>query len=577
MKTMKNILSMKLMSLLVMCVMVAFSSCTEDEDGVVEPTFPELKELSGNVGQILDLTFSANVDWTMKSNVAWCKFVNGDFLESTTSGKAGDQTLKVQILSDESWNSETEDVAELSLTMGETTQVVYKITRGKKVGQGLIITDVDGNEYNAETPLTIKGSGLREASIDSVFTVVTASADMEVGITEMPAWLYVKNIGDGVFRFIFDKGKESTHGKSPIYSFSDPNDKIVFATADGSETVEVPVNYEGLKASYVELHDAVADGYPSELYVSEDGQTYTSETTNMETGAVETGESFTGPLKTTVTARNDLFHVLAIDMQKKEAPNMASYNVLNVNEEGVDWVETTTNKTNLTLTVKALEGETRGAVVMVFSQAQWEAILSDSIAKYGTLKDALTEKEWIYGSSEGSGSAIYGDNIRGEYTGNVWVNLIQEKEQAQQGGITFDAFYYTNYGGDEMWMTFKDVAADPDMGVTPTIKNISGTTEAANVVSDLGVNVDNVWKVTCPNLMLFDANACVAIQANGLGANDLFGAAGTPDEVTIGSITKDGQSLVTIVAPSYTGQFGLIVMNQKEEYLAYVIIEVTAQ
>lgn len=481
MKTMKNILSMKLMSLLVMCVMVAFSSCTEDEDGVVEPTFPELKELSGNVGQILDLTFSANVDWTMKSNVAWCKFVNGEFLESTASGKAGDQTLKVQILSDESWNSETEDVAELSLTMGETTQVVYKITRGKKVGQGLIITDVDGNEYNAETPLTIKGSGLREASIDSVFTVVTASADMEVGITEMPAWLYVKNIGDGVFRFIFDKGKESTHGKSPIYSFSDPNDKIVFATADGSETVEVPVNYEGLKASYVELHDAVADGYPSELYVSEDGQTYTSETTNMETGAVETGESFTGPLKATVTARNDLFHVLAIDMQKKEAPNMASYNVLNVNEEGVDWVETTTNKTNLTLTVKALEGETRGAVVMVFSQAQWEAILSDSIAKYGTLKDALTEKEWIYGSSEGSGSAIYGDNIRGEYTGNVWVNLIQEKEISNTQ-VSFNGYLNAPAMGGEY--TFETLTGqDPNMSCS-----IEPFTDM-----DLGLGTDNVY------------------------------------------------------------------------------------
>lgn len=575
MKTMKNMLSMKLMSLLVMFVMVAFSSCTEDEDGVVEPTFPELKELSGNVGQILDITFSANVDWTMKSNVAWCKFVNGEFLESTASGKAGDQTLKVQILSDESWNSETEDVAELSLTMGETTQVIYKITRGKKVGQGLIITDADGKEYNAETPLTIKGSGLREASIDSVFTVVTASADMEVGITEMPAWLYVKNIGNGVFRFIFDKGKESTHGKSPIYSFSDPNDKIVFATADGSETVEIPVNYEGLKASYVELHDAVADGYPSELNVSADGQTFTSETTNMETGAVETGESFSGPLKTTVIARNDLFHVLAIDMQKKEAPNMAPYNVLNVNEEGVDWIETTTNKTNLTLTVKALEGETRGAVVMVFSQAQWDAILSDSIAKYGTLQDALTEKELVYGSSENNGSAIYGDNIRGEYAGNIWVNLIQEKEQAQQGGITFDAFYYTNNDGDETWMTFKEVV-DAGMGVTPTIKNISGTTEAANVVSGLGVNIDNVWKITCPNAMLRE-NGCVAIQANGAGANDSLGPVDTPAGVTFGQVTKDGQSLVTIVAPSYTGQLGLIVMNQKEEFLAYVIIEVTAQ
>lgn len=540
-----------------MCVMVAFSSCTEDEDGVVEPTFPELKELSGNVGQILDLTFSANVDWTMKSNVAWCKFVNGEFLESTASGKAGDQTLKVQILSDESWNSETEDVAELSLTMGETTQVVYKITRGKKVGQGLIITDVDGNEYNAETPLTIKGSGLREASIDSVFTVVTASADMEVGITEMPAWLYVKNIGDGVFRFIFDKGKESTHGKSPIYSFSDPNDKIVFATADGSETVEVPVNYEGLKASYVELHDAVADGYPSELYVSEDGQTYTSETTNMETGAVETGESFTGPLKTTVTARNDLFHVLAIDMQKKEAPNMAPYNVLNVNEEGVDWVETTTNKTNLTLTVKALEGETRGAVVMVFSQAQWEAILSDSIAEYGTLKDALTEKELVYNPSEEGGSAIYGDNIRGEYTGNVWVNLIQEKE-VSSSAISFNGFLDMGEGSS---MTFEELAFNQG----------SDFASIAPFTEDLGLGTQNVYMANMSSQIL--GSGTVYLEVVNYAAGMTFEVTGEIPGVTIQEADYNGKKSISVSGTNTGSNYAIVNIKNGTTVVAACIIQ----
>lgn len=126
---MKN-MTMRLIGALALVLMVAFNSCKEDE-GVITPQFPELKEVAGQPGEILEIAFSANLDWSIQSNAAWCKFVNGDFTEATALGKAGDQTLKVQI-SEANWNYQTDDLAELTLTIGEKSQVIYKITRPKK-------------------------------------------------------------------------------------------------------------------------------------------------------------------------------------------------------------------------------------------------------------------------------------------------------------------------------------------------------------------------------------------------------------------------------------------------------------
>lgn len=248
MKTMKNILSMKLMSLLVMFVMVAFSSCTEDEDGVVEPTFPELKELSGEVGQTLDIAFTANVDWKLTSSAAWCKFVNGDFLETTASGKAGDQTLKVQI-SDESLNYETDDVAELSLTMGDKTQVIYKITRGKREYQNLVVTDADGNEVTAESGIVIKGN-----TLSIVYTSLKAEAEAgtQIGV-ECPDWLTMNyNSTTGYYDFTFNTDKTTNGGLDFRNPYSDNSSVITFLTDDAETAqtdkvrkISIPVSYEG--------------------------------------------------------------------------------------------------------------------------------------------------------------------------------------------------------------------------------------------------------------------------------------------------------------------------------------------
>lgn len=397
MKTMKN-MPMGLIGALALVLMVAFNSCKEDE-GVITPVFPELKETSGQPGDTLEIAFSANLDWSIQSNAAWCKFVNGEFAEATSSGKAGEQSLKVAI-SDADWNYQTNDEAELKLTMMNMSQVIYKITRAKKEYQDLTITDEAGNVYNAQNRLTIKGSGLRDVMSDSVYTVVKASADMQVGIMSCPDWLYVQNMGDGVFRFIFDKGKQSVHGKDPIFSFEgEENDKIVFATKDYIEgnvetdkirMVEVPVDYEGLKSDYVEL----SQDYPIPLLISIWGDQITKDDESNELVVDYTNGGKFGA--TVSNVRNNKFRVLVFDKSEVDLGAGVTKPVYDFTKE-MDWLQVSiTGDSFIVETPSPLRGvEARGAIILVFSEdfckqaeGDWAAALLDD---EGYIKEEYTK------------------------------------------------------------------------------------------------------------------------------------------------------------------------------------------
>ena len=122
------------------------TGCSDDNSGdpSTSAEFPELKEFTCNAGETKDLSFTAGADWALSSNAGWCKFKNGEFTESTISGKAGSQTVQVVITND-GQNFEKDDIAELTLKMGNSSQVICKITRPHKIPVDIVITDEEGN------------------------------------------------------------------------------------------------------------------------------------------------------------------------------------------------------------------------------------------------------------------------------------------------------------------------------------------------------------------------------------------------------------------------------------------------
>ena len=572
---MKNLkkMSVKFYLMLALSAVAVLAGCKDDEE-VVTPQFPDLKEQTVTLTETtdengnnvfsasLDITFSANLDWTLKSDAAWCRFVNGEFKEGTASGKAGDQTLKIEILPNDGWDYTIANVAQITLSMGGKKQVIYKITVSSMELQGLVVTNEAGEILGVNNPLTIKGSGLRDIELDKVYTVITAVSQgnaENIGIAERPEWLTITNAGNGTFNLIFNNENDL---EEPINSFGvDKGYKIV--VSDGETNVEIPLAYEGLKAESLSFTDKETDGYPTKLYASMDGTKFIYRNSNGMTGEVEEQE-FDAPLSTNITARDGKYHVLVLGMSEETAPNQAPYYNIDVDAD-VSWVEYTTNGTNIELSVKALEGDKRGATVMVFSEAYWNAIQTDSLPKYNnSLRDAIFTSELVYSNTE-EGEMIYGYTVKNEYEANKWVDIFQEEEQVIEG-ISFEPFIYFNEG----FMSLEGFyGQDPSNKDYIKIENVSGTSDASN---EFGIS--NVWKITCSN-MLTTSDMSLAIQANGLEANDLFGAMSTPDGVTINNLNKDGNTLVNVVAPNYIGEFEFIVMGSDESFKALLKIEIT--
>ena len=572
---MKNLkkMSVKFYLMLALSAVAVLAGCKDDEE-VVTPQFPDLKEQTVTLTETtdengnnvfsasLDITFSANLDWTLESDAGWCRFVNGEIKETTASGKAGDQTLKIEILPNAGWDYTIANVAQITLSMGGKKQVIYKITVSSMELQGLVVTNEAGEILGVNNPLTIKGSGLRDIELDKVYTVITAVSQgnaENIGIAERPEWLTITNAGNGTFNLIFNNENDL---EEPINSFGvDKGYKIV--VSDGETNVEIPLAYEGLKAESLSFTDKETDGYPTKLYASMDGTKFIYRNSNGMTGEVEEQE-FDAPLSTNITARDGKYHVLVLGMSEETAPNQAPYYNIDVDAD-VSWVEYTTNGTNIELSVKALEGDKRGATVMVFSEAYWNAIQTDSLPKYNnSLRDAIFTSELVYSNTE-EGEMIYGYMVKNEYEANKWVDIFQEEEQVIEG-ISFEPFIYSY----EVFMSLEDFyGQDSSYKDYIKIENVSGTSDASN---ELGIS--NVWKITCSN-MLTTSDMSLAIQANGLEANDLFGAMSTPDGVTINNLNKDGNTLVNVVAPNYIGEFEFIVMGSDESFKALLKIEIT--
>lgn len=580
MKTL-NLKRMNWIMALAMMLGVMFVSCSDDNDngGVGAPVFPALQEMNCAAGESIELSFDANMDWQLSSNAAWCKFVNGEFTETLTSGKAGDgQKVQVAVSAD-GQNYDEDAVAEITMTMGEKSQVVFKITRAKKEYADLTITNEDGTvTYGESQPLTIKGSGLRDIPSDSVFTVVYAHADMTVGTDYVPDWLKVFNDGNGRFRLIFDK----TKGVSNLNSFgTEAGHKIVFATGDKKSRVEIPLAYEGLKMESISLTPVGNSGTGVGLSVNADGTEFFLETSDGLSGETSR-EEYGSELKTAVSVRNSEYHVLVVGQTKATAPNMAEYYTYDV-EQTMDWVHLSESGDEISLTVDPLGEEAdRGALVMVFSEDFWTSITNDSIAKYGDLKKALFGQEVV--ASRDNGEQIMGDIVKFEYSDNVWTSFDQAKEgEASEDQLILGGYYYSYFddGGEfnpenEMWMTFADVNGMGMEGVNVSITDITGTAEADAALNDMGISGIPVYKVSYPESLATTAdNALVVEVQSGMEATDNIGSAWV-DGVTAETLTHEGKPCVKIYGTNASAATAchLAVGNfDMKQFKAYIIVE----
>lgn len=544
-----NLKSMSWIMALAMMFIVSFTGCSDDDGedgGPIAPVFPELKEINCGANETTEISFEANLDWEISSNAGWCKFINGEISESIMSGKACKQTIKIAVSAD-GQNYNDDAIAEITLKMGEKSQVIYKIKRAKKEYSDLVITDEEGNVYDAEHPLTIKGNNI---SIP-IYTSLKAQAEdgMEIGFTN-PEWLtYRINEETGMYEFTFNTDNEE--GLNIKYPIAQGNGVLVFATADAETAktdkirkVEIPLIYEGVQADAIGISPTHMN-----VIVKPDGQSIIS------------GETTSSELVSTIIARNDEFHIIEFVQTYNSAEGAYTYDF---SDDGdVDWVQSTIgpgeNKDKITLTVESNEGaDEREAIVMVFPKVIYDKIKEDL-----------------------AGNILKDGDIKTIYNTNIMSTLKQEKEEIQAERITFKA-QYAYMPGDGMI----DIKSNMMMSV-----RIEDLKESENV-SDYNVENNNVWKAIIPKDLseMCTSNEMVLCvegidMATGQYVTENSSISDVHGETVTGSGYDENWQSIQITGwgiyfdnpASYSGNYQLVVKGEDGKTLALCIIEIAAE
>lgn len=475
---MKNLkkMSVKFYLMLALSAVAVLVGCKDDEE-VVTPQFPDLKEQTVTLTETtdengnnvfsasLDITFSANLDWILKSDAAWCRFVNGEIKETTASGKAGDQTLKVEI-SDASWNYTSADVAQITLSMASQEQVIYKITRGMREYQNLVVTNEAGDiSYSSSTPLEIKGNN---ANVVTTSLRASAEAGMEIGL-QYPEWLTMSiNQETGAYDFTFN-----TESENDIrYPIENTGDVISFYTSD-AETAEtdkvrrmdIPVSYEGFDKRALVIQSA-----HNGLSVDADG------TINIEEEQVESVSS-------TIIANSNDFEILKGLQTKKyddpENPNLGfSYTYDFDTNINLDWIEVSepTDDGVVTLSVKANDTEEdREAIVVLLPRALAEEC-GTNYNDYLLIADGDVD-------DEGNPLDNVGD-LKPEFNTFTMASLTQEGKK------------------DESSVSFVGSVPGAGMSFDDVTSNFGSGYASINPSEDASVDTDNVYEITiCGELL----------------------------------------------------------------------------
>lgn len=552
--------SMSLIMVLAMMIMTAFTACSDDDnEGNKTVVFPELANISSAAGETTELSFEASADWELSSNAGWCKFQNGEFLESLIYGKAGKQTVTIMTSAD-GQNYNEDAVAEITLKMGNASQVIYKVTRAKREYADLVVSDEAGNIYDRTHPLTIKGN----TATSPVYTVIKAQAEsgVKIGFTN-PEWLsYVIDEKAGTYQFTFNTA--NTSGLNPKYPITGNSYTLTFVTEDATTAktdkvrkVEIPVVYEGLQRDAIGISPTYLNALAS----------VTGEELSDDTGILE-------QMQSTVTVYNDEFETVIFAATKK------------INDEGeeeftydfnstVDWLHAVTgtgsNKDKVTVTADTnRETAERAATVMIFPKAVYDEIKGDWA---GNLIDEST-----------------GD-IKASYAGNIMTSITQEGWQEQGDRISFQALFMYAYDYDQTgFRNIKDFFEGTVIKFED-LKNSDG-------VGDYNVTKNNVWKAIIPKSLLkrfdevgepghgpgkvifepvdaaTDQEVTEKTSYTDISSEKMAGQAWSQDARKILRISGLGISFDNTSYETYDNNYQLVVKGENDEILALCIVEV---
>lgn len=209
---------------------VVFSATSCDPaESTPDPVFPDFVEKTVAAGETVELSFSANQDWTVKIPAAeagnYFRLTDGSTQSFAVKGEAGDHTVSVVVIGEQDFENHELTV---SMTMGDRTEDIAKITlpaleRSMSISRAV---------FNADKTDFATGE-------DGSYEYEQIAADSEIELI----WPASISLADNPYRnyILVDSSVE--------WAVSDKTDWISFSPASGSAgqtVVEISCNLSDL-------------------------------------------------------------------------------------------------------------------------------------------------------------------------------------------------------------------------------------------------------------------------------------------------------------------------------------------
>ena len=350
---MKTLISKYWLVLMALVSVTLFTACSSDDDDAVTPVFPQVQTIAGEAGAELDFTFDANESWSLSSDKIWCKLVQGEKADAfVLNGTAGKQTIKVKITADDA--SKDMSVAQLFLNMSGQKVAIAEVKRSA-AGYKLQVFDAAGNDIT-ETGITVGYN---------VYTKFTVKSNYRFAVTNTPAWVDLEGgflVGTPNKDAVGGVSFKENQGVSAKYAIAkDGNYTITFTSEDGKAAVTVPVIYNGMTTSTMDVTYPTSSQW-AVWNVSLDGKVFTQNGSSL-TGGDTNDFTFYNFVPFKINTLNDEYQLVVFESKENGLFEDTSGAVKLKGEKG-----------DVKLTIEPLSNGSREFLVYALPQSVFESL-----------------------------------------------------------------------------------------------------------------------------------------------------------------------------------------------------------
>ena len=425
-----------------------FTACSSDDDDAVTPVFPQVQTIAGAAGAELDFTFDANESWSLSSDKIWCKLVQGEKTDAfVLNGTAGKQTIKVKITADDA--SDDMSVAQLFLNMGGQKVAIAEVKRSA-AGYDLKVYDAAGEDIT-ETGITVGYN---------VYNKFTVKSNFRFAVTNTPAWVDLEGgflVGTPNEAVVGGVAFKENQGVSAKYAIAkDGNYTITFTSEDGKAAVTIPVIYNGMTTSTMDVTYPTSSQW-AVWNVSLDGKVFTQNGSSLNGG--DTNDfTFYNFVPFTLKTFGDDYQLVVFENTEK-----------GLLEDGSGAVKLNGDKGDVKLTIEPLSSGSREFVVYALPQRVFESLengLDEMLEEdFMTVKSDYDRYFLMDVVQKETSSSADDQSAAPTILKMNYLPVECKKDKSMYGSIISDAF---GYNGDEIYVAQSEIGSS--VTVNPNIK-----------------------------------------------------------------------------------------------------------